>query len=150
MATPVPTATGRPYAGQTVTYAMPLHSPVATLIPAGTTLSKTPTGGVRAESTRAGEGSLYVEWVLPESVFPAGARVANVHTLVCGSASGDFYEVYGPYGADEIEYEASPPSPDGCWHFTKDPGSDYRVEIYVNGDSTMTIERIEFRVTFGD
>jgi hypothetical protein len=61
---------------------------------------------------------------------------------------GDFWQVYGPYGAQEIEYEMTPPSSDGCWHFTKDAGTDYRVSIYVNEDSTMTIDRIEYRITF--
>ena len=107
-------------------------------------------GGVRAASTRQAGSTLWAEWTLAQSVLPAGASVVDVHTKVCGGGEGDFYEVYGPHGADEVEYEATPPAADGCWHFTRDAGTDYTVTIYVNGDSAMTIERIEFLVTFGE
>jgi hypothetical protein len=116
--------------------------------PPGTTLTDTPDGGLRADTTR-GAGSVYVQWKLADGVIPTSPRVVNVETLVCGTARGDFFEVYGPYGAAEIEYEVTQPSADGCWHFTRDPGTDYSVEIYVNGDASLTVSRIEYRVTFG-
>ena len=115
----------------------------------GTTLTDVSTDGIRGESTEAATSALYVEWTLPiATTLPADKKVVNVETLVCGSVTGDLYEVYGPAGSAETEYEETPPQADGCWHFTQDPGSDYRVEILVEKDSVMTIDRIEFKVTF--
>jgi hypothetical protein len=81
--------------------------------------------------------------------MPPGATAASVVTVVCGEGSGDWWEVYGPYGSDEFEYEITPPGPDGCWRFhERGRHSDFRVEIWLSGDAQMTISRIEFHVTF--
>jgi hypothetical protein len=138
-----------PSAGQTLTYTVSPRAPVNQTIPEATSVTNVGTDGIRAEATRAANHLLYLQWQLPpETTLPPGSRVVDVHTVVCGSGTGDFWEIYGPYGALEIEYEVTDPSADGCWHFTQDPGTNYRVEIYVDGNSAMTITKIEFRVTF--
>ena len=71
----------------------------------------------------------------------------SVETRVCGQGGGDFYEVYGPYGADPVEYEVKPPAADGCWHFVGE-GSDYDVTVYVYVHATLIVDRIEYLVTF--
>jgi hypothetical protein len=150
--TPRPTRTATPaptsLAGQTIPFTIDVQHPLEQTVPEGSSIELLPDGGIRAHSVRASDGSIYLAWTFDPARLPSGASVANVETLVCGSGSGDFYEVYGPYGAEEIEFEVTPPRPDGCWHFTKDTGTDYRVEIYVNDDSVMTIDRIEYRITF--
>jgi hypothetical protein len=104
-------------------------------------------GEIRITTTRSAGYPLYIEWTLDTGVFPADAKVVSVETRVCGHGEGDFYEVYGPYGSDPVEYEVKPPAADGCWHFVGE-GSDYDVTVYVYDDAVMTIERIEFVVTF--
>jgi hypothetical protein len=103
-------------------------------------------GGVDIVTTRDAEFPLHMDWSSFRPDLPAGAVITQVETRVCGRGGGDFYEVYGPYDSDPVEYEVTPPAADGCWHFVG-PSSDWYVTIYVYGDSTMTIERIEFAVT---
>jgi hypothetical protein len=67
--------------------------------------------------------------------------------LVCGTASGDFWESYGPQGSDPTEYEVVPPESDGCWHYRDAPGPDTTVKAFVHLATTFTITRIEYTVT---
>jgi len=104
-------------------------------------------GGIRITTIRSAAFPVSMDWTLATSAFPGDASVLAVETLICGRGEGDFYEVYGPYGADPVEYEVTPPSADGCWHFTGDD-SDYAITLYVSGDASLVIDRIEFVVTF--
>ena len=115
------------------------------------TLEVLPDGSVKVTSTRESASDQYVEWIIdpPSSVLPPGAQVASVLTVVCGRGEGDWWEVYGPYGSEEFEYEVVSPGPDGCWRFNEiGRYTEFRVEIWLSGNSTLTISRIEFRVTF--
>jgi hypothetical protein len=39
----------------------------------------------------------------------AGKVIGRVDAALCGAASGQFWETYGPYGADPVEYEGTQP-----------------------------------------
>ncbi len=103
-------------------------------------------GGITIATSRDADYPFRLEWVFAPSGLPPDALVSHIETRVCGRGTGDFYEVYGPYGSDPVEYEVKPPSDDGCWHFSGGP-SDYNVTVYVYGDSTLTIDRIEMDIT---
>ena len=75
--------------------------------------------------------------------------IVNVDVRICGRGEGDFWEVYGPDGGDPFEYEVLPPQADGCWHFNGAPGHDLSVIGAVMLRSRMTIEFVEYAITFG-
>ena len=146
--TPVPTPT--PLTGQVRVYRIEPANYEEARIRGNATLEILPNGSVRVTSTRESAADQYVEWRIdPEAVLPPGAPISTIETIVCGSGEGDWWEVYGPYGSDEFEYEVISPGPDGCWRFhERDRYTDFRVEIWLSGDATLTISRIEFHVTF--
>ena len=113
-------------------------------------LEPLPDGGIRVVSTRASNADQYVEWWVDESVImPPGSQANKVLTIVCGNGSGDWWEVYGPWGSDEFEVEVTGPGSDGCWYFNESGRyTDFRVEIWLSGNSEITIRSIEFQVTF--
>ena len=156
--TPRPTPTAPPTAlpapasltGETRVYTIAPRDYAEARIRGNSTIEVLPDGAVKVVSTRESKADQYVEWITePTTVLPPGAEAATVLTIVCGSGEGDWWEVYGPYGSDEFEYELVPPRPDGCWHFNeRGRYTDFRVEIWLSGNATMTISRIEFHVTF--
>ena len=118
-------------------------------VPPNGTLEKLEDGSIRMSTTRGSGVSLEVDWELAAGELPAGRTVVDVDVNVCGAGEGDFWETYGPYGANPVEHEALPPESDGCWHYVDEPGTDFRVEAYVVGASSLIVERIEYVVTFG-
>jgi hypothetical protein len=123
-----------------------VQQPSVTKVAPPDKLDLKPNGGIMVTTHRDSDHPLHLEWVFDPAVLPAGSTVSHVDTRVCGHGEGDFYEVYGPYDSDPVEYEVTPPAADGCWHFGGGP-SDWNISIYVYGDSTMTIDRIEMDVT---
>ncbi len=99
-------------------------------------------------TTAESPDALWVTYTLDPSLLPAGATVLSVDADVCGSASGTFWEAYGPTGSDPGEYEIVPTDADGCWHFRDAATNEISVIVSTMLESRMTIERIVFTVTF--
>jgi len=139
-----------PLAGQTRVYTFAPADYHEARIRGTSTIEVLPSGAVEIVSTRASNADQYVEWIIdPAATLPAGSPVATIVTVVCGEGTGDWWEVYGPYGSEEFEFEVTPPQADGCWRFNeRDRYTDFRVEVWLSGNATMTISSIEFRVTF--
>ena len=139
-----------PSSGQTVIHLVSPADYVEARIRGDSRLERLADGSIRVISTRASNADQYVEWlVADEEIMPAGTEAATVVTLVCGRGSGDWWEVYGPYGSEEFEYEVTEPGEDGCWTFNESGRhTDFRVEIWLSGNAEMTISRIEFHVTY--
>jgi hypothetical protein len=116
--------------------------------PPAATITELEDGSVRMENHRPGGVSLEVDWQLPAGSLPDGAQIINVDARICGEGSGDFWESYGPQGAEPVEYEARPPAADGCWHFLGGHGPQTQVEAYVVGDSVFVVERVEYDITY--
>ena len=152
--TPHPNASqpreGAPSSGQTVIHLVAPTDYAEARIRGDARLEPLPDGSIRVVSTRASNADQYVEWLVEdERIMPPGMQAARVVTLVCGRGSGDWWEVYGPYGSEEFEYEVTAPGEDGCWAFNETGRyTDFRVEIWLSGNAEMTISRIEFRVTY--
>lgn len=106
-----------------------------------------PNGSVAMQTDRTGHGTLFVSWKAPSSPDLQPGSVARIDTAVCGTGSGDFWEVYGPTGSDEAEYEVVPPSGDGCWHFHNAPGPDTTITVGVTLTSILEIERVVYTIT---
>jgi hypothetical protein len=106
-----------------------------------------PNGGVAIQTDRTSHGTLYISWTVPSSEFPRSGTIAHIDTAVCGRGSGDFWEVYGPSGSDDAEYEATPPSRDGCWHFHGAPGPDTKTTAGVTLNSRFEIYKIVYTFT---
>ena len=100
-------------------------------------------------TTEDSSDALWVTYTLDPSRLPAGAIVHSVSVAVCGYGSGQFWEVYGPTGADPHEYEVVPPEADGCWHFRDVQTADLSTIAATMLESTMVIDRVVFTVTFG-
>ena len=115
-------------------------------VPRPDTIAFGPKRGLVLTTSRKAPYPAHVAWSLDPGALPSAATVAWLDVRVCGHGSGDFYELYGPDGTDPVEYEMKPPAPDGCWHFAGAP-ADFDVQIYANGDSTMTVDRVEMVVT---
>ncbi|MBM4407457.1 MAG: hypothetical protein FJ038_02370 [Chloroflexi bacterium] len=147
---PTPAPTPTPLTGQTRVHRVAPTSYVEARIRGDSRLEALPDGSIRVVSTRASNADQYVEWWVDESVImPPGSQAARVVTVVCGGGSGDWWEVYGPYGSDEFEFEVTGPGSDGCWYFNESGRhTDFRVEIWLSRNAEMTISRIEFHVTF--
>jgi hypothetical protein len=73
--------------------------------------------GVILETAADTATPLTLTYELPLSQVPSGMKVARLDAAVCGHASGDFWETYGPIWAEPIEFEVTQPGPDGCWHY---------------------------------
>jgi hypothetical protein len=125
------------------------------LDPPHATITNLTGGGIRMFTDGTTSGPLTVTYrlpALPPSLLPAGKTIRRIDVKVCGSGSGDFWEVYGPPGSAPVEYEAAPPAADGCWHFAGAPGPDSTVIADVNINpigvtSTMQIDRLVYTVT---
>jgi hypothetical protein len=142
-----PRPTLRPGAGEIVTFEISPADYFNAVVREGSTLTVFADGSIRIDSIRDQAGDNHVEWALPPELIPDAADVLDVYARGCGWGSGDFYEIYGPWDSTEFEYEVTPPASDGCWHFTQAVGKSYEFEIWLHGDATMTIERLELVVT---
>lgn len=142
-----PAPTMRPGAREIVTFEISPADFFNEVIREGSTLTVYTDGAIRIDSIRDQTGDNHFDWALPEALRPDPATVLDVYARGCGTGSGDFYEIYGPWDSVEFEYEVTPPATDGCWHFTQAAGKSYEFEIWLHGDSHMTIERLEIVVT---
>jgi len=106
-----------------------------------------PNGGVAIQTDRTSHGALFISWNVPSSESPRSGTIAHIDTAVCGRGSGDFWEIYGPPGSDELEYEAIPPSRDGCWHFHGAPGPDTTTTAGVTLNSRFEIRQVVYTFT---
>jgi hypothetical protein len=138
--------TGPPANGVTQTFTVPLDKPRVSDVPSPDTLTPGLNGGIVVTTSRSAGHPAHLAWDLVPDGLPSGAVVEWVDVRVCGHGTGDFYEVYGPNGADPVEYEVTAPQADGCWHFAG-PTTDYNVTIYAYGDTTMAVDRIEMTLT---
>jgi hypothetical protein len=145
---PSPVASSPPTAAAQVTrtYQLNVQQPSVTKIAPQDKLDRKANGGIVVTTHRDSDHPLHLEWLFEPARLPAGSTASHVESRVCGHGEGDFYEVYGPYDSDPVEYEVKPPAADGCWHFSGRP-SDWIISIYVYGDATLTIDRIEMDVT---
>jgi hypothetical protein len=123
------------------------QQPTVSDYPTQDTVQPLANGGIQITTIQSADYPLHMEWILDPSMFPKGANVTSVDARICGIGSGGFYEEYGPYGAQPVEYEVKPPGPDGCWHFVG-AGSDYTMQIYAYGNASLNINSVVFAVTF--
>ena len=139
--------TPRPGSGEIKTFLISPADFFDEVIREGSALTVYADGSIRVDSIRGQVGDNHMDWSLPEALMPAQDDVLDVYARACGSGSGDFYEIYGPWDSLEFEYEVTPPAEDGCWHFTQAVGKAYDFEIWLHGNSSMTITRLELVVT---
>ena len=140
-----PTAPTQP--GESVVLVISGADFVDSSVPDGATLTQVD-GAAVLESTRQAEEALLVTYDLPRDRLPAGALIHSVAVRVCGTGVGDFWEVYGPLGAEPFEYEVTAPSADGCWHFAGGNGGDMTVIAATMYETRMVVEQLEYTVTF--
>jgi hypothetical protein len=147
--TPAPTPSSRPSTlpGATADYHLDGSDYASSVLPTGARIRRIGSS-VRIDTTTETAQAAWVIWRLPDDQMPAGAVIHGVDVRVCGSGSGYFWEVYGPEGSDPTEYEVTQPEADGCWHFTGAPGPDLTVAAGTEVDSTMTIDAVEYHITF--
>lgn len=143
----LPRPTPRPDAGEIKTFLISPADFFDEVIREGSTLTVYTDGTIRVDSIRDQVGDNHMDWALPEALTPRQEDVLDVYARGCGSGSGDFYEIYGPWDSLEFEYEVTPPAEDGCWHFTQAAGKAFDFEIWLHGNSSMTINRLELVVT---
>ncbi len=87
------------------TYRVLPSKPTISDVPAPDTVVTQANGGILITTGDAAGHPLHLEWTFDPSVFPAGTTVLEVDVPMCGHGNGGFYEVYGPYGYDPVEYE---------------------------------------------
>ena len=100
------------------------------------------------ETTENSPDALWVTYRPDLAALPADAQIISVDTRVCGQGTGQFWEQYGPVGSNPNEYEVTQPEADGCWHFTDAPADDLSVIASVMLQSSLSIEKVEYTVTF--
>jgi len=120
---------------------------VASVVPSNGKVTAGTGGSVTMTLDRSVSNEIELDYELPPDRIPAGFTITSMNVRICGSASGDFWEAYGPPGSDPTEYEVIQPASDGCWHFTGAPGPDTTVKAFVHLATTMTITRVEYTVT---
>lgn len=133
--------------GETQVYVVDGTDFVDSSVPTGGAVTPTDAGAV-LETTRAADEALLVTYELPAELLPAGALIHSVSVRVCGTGEGDFWEVYGPLGAEPFEYEVTPPGVDGCWHFVDGNGGDTSIIAATMYETRMVVEKVEYTVTF--
>ena len=150
--TPVPTPVGTPgptpVPGETVTYTVKGSQYVDSQVPPGGAITNL-SGGAITMTTAASSEELIVTYRL---TIPAGRVVKSYEVKVCGSGSGNFWETYGPPGANPVEYEYEEPASDGCWHFAGGSMTNTTVLAIIGGfpggTSQMQVDRIDYVLTF--
>lgn len=146
--TPVPTPP--PVApGTVVEIKVPGSGFVHEEVPSNGTVTKVAGGGVILQTTREFSEPLTVTYKLPLYQLPSGIKVVRVDAALCGNASGDFWESYGPAGSEPPEDEVTPPGPDGCWHYLGGSLSDTAVFAIIRTETTFKIDRVVYTVTAG-
>lgn len=143
----MPRPTPRPDGGEIRTFLISPADFFDEVIREGSTLTVFTDGSIRVDSVRGQVGDNHMDWALPEDQAPAIDQVLDVYARACGWGEGDFYEIYGPWDSVEFEYEVTPPASDGCWHFTEAVGKAFDFEIWLHGNASMTITRLELVVT---
>ena len=144
-----------------------MSAPVATPVPAGSsgaatvvivpgaqftaydtqphsTIAKLSSGSVVLTGTNDDSNPTTLLFELPKGSVPAGHQIARLDTVICGKGDGYFWEVYGPDGSDPQEYEAQPPASDGCWHFSRAPGTDTSVHADIQLASSLRIDKVVY------
>jgi iron uptake system EfeUOB component EfeO/EfeM len=106
-----------------------------------------PAGAEVLSADRSGSQASTLSYTLPANSIPPSDILRSVDVRICGAASGDFWESYGPTGSAPREYERMAPGADGCWTFTKGSGADTTVVVGVRLASTMTIDRVDYVLT---
>jgi hypothetical protein len=134
-------------AGDTQVFVVNGSDYVSADVPAGGVLNKVGTSAFLRTTTEAVD-ALWVTWRLDEALLPVGRTVHSVDVRICGAGQGHFWEVYGPDGGDPFEYEVIGPNDGDCWLFRDAPGTDLTVLGGVMLDSTLSIDRVEYHVTF--
>jgi len=158
--TPIPTPEPTPKPGQT---ARPTPTPVAAgsvvqivvagrdyihaEVPANGKITKLADGGAELRTTRVSSDTLTVTYRLPLAKLPPGVKNGRVDAKVCGKATGDFWETYGPTGATPAEYEYLPPASDGCWHYAGASLADTDLFAIINLETTFRVDRVVYTVT---
>ena len=145
VATPVRTAGPTPVPGETVTYTVKGSQYVSKQIPPGGAISNLAGGAIKMTTGTASSDELTVTY---RFTIPAGRVVQSYQVKVCGSGTGNFWETYGPPGANPVEYEFEPPAADGCWHFTGGSLTDTTVLAIIGLGSQMRVDRIVYILTF--
>jgi hypothetical protein len=143
----VASATASTEPGESEVYVVGGNDFVDSSVPAGGAVTQTESGAV-LETTRASGDPLLVTYNLPRDLLPGGAVIHSVAVRVCGMGAGDFWEVYGPLGAEPFEYEVTPPGADGCWHFVDGNGGDMSIIAATMFETRMVVEKVEYTVTF--
>jgi hypothetical protein len=142
--TPVPEAWGG--ASTTVTVLGRNYKDTAVNMQPHSTITRLASGSVVMTSTADDSQPTTIMYELPSTAVPAGRQIARLDTVICGSGGGNFWEVYGPDGSDPAEYEAALPAADGCWHFTRAPGTDRSVHADIQLESSMRIDKVVFTI----
>jgi hypothetical protein len=147
--TPRPTATPPPIGpGNKVKVVVTGQQYVKADVPSNGTVTKLGGGALRISTTRDLSDPLTLTYKLPAASLPAGAKIRELDVDVCGFGEGDFWETYGPFGADEYEFEVTNPTDgSGCWHYRNAPGSDSTVLAAIHLQSTFRIDRLVYTVT---
>ena len=109
----------------------------------------TPGNSVVATTHSGGSVTSRLTYQIPSGALPHGTTLSRIDAKICGSAGGDFWEVYGPVGADPFELEVTQPDGDGCWHFTGGSGKSSSLDFFVYGDSHARIDKVVYTVTAG-
>jgi hypothetical protein len=126
---------------------VPGNQYINSAVPSNGSVTSNADGSVTMKLDRTVSDEIELDYIVPADRIPAGKTITNMDVLVCGTASGDFWESYGPQGSDPTEYEVVPPESDGCWHYRDAPGPDTTVKAFVHLATTFTITRIEYTVT---
>jgi hypothetical protein len=93
--------------------------------------------------------STRIGYDLPDGTFPPDTVFSRIDMKLCGSGTGDFWEVYAPSGGEPLEQEVTQPADDGCWHFDGAAEGDPYFEAFVNGGSRMVIDKVVYTLTIG-
>lgn len=120
---------------------------VASSVPEHGALTQTDAGAL-LETTRDVNDALLVTYDLPRELLPDEAVIHSVAVRVCGTGEGDFWEIYGPLGAEPFEYEVTAPGADGCWHFAGGNGGDMTIIAAAMYETRMVVQKVEYTVTF--
>ncbi len=146
--TPVPTPTPVP-PGKVVEIVVPGQAYAGVEIPENGSVTKLAGGGIVMKTTRELSEPMTVTYELPLSKLPSGMKVVRVDAAICGLASGDFWESYGPTGSEPYENEVSLPGPDGCWHYLGGSISDTAAFAIIRTETSFRIDRVVYTVTSG-
>ena len=113
-------------------------------VPVNGKITRLPNGGVVLKTDRTNSEELVLTYRLPPASVPSNG--GRVDTALCGTATGDFYENYGPPGSEPDEHEYTQPDADGCWHYVGGSISDTSVLVKMRGATTVQIDKVVYTV----